>query len=431
LELKDLILKVFKEVEKNKDEIIQVCRDLIRIDTTNNPPLKVGKEKQGQEYIAGKLREIEFKDITIFEPNEEKLSKFKGYVPSTDWAGRYAGRPNVVATLGKGNGKSMILNGHIDTVTQGPLELWKHDPFRAEMIGRRIYGRGAADMKSGLAAMLMASKSVKDVEGIQGKVIFESAVDEEGGGNGSLACAVEGYSADAAIVAEPSKMEICCAHRGVLIGRIEVTGKAAHASSKAKGVSALDKGIKVLHELSNLEKWRRNHAKPHPLLQKPIILAGKFQAGEQVNMVPVKCTIDIDVKYLPSEVDEDGEGSNVKNQIENWILSTSKRDAWLKQHPPRIEFLYDLPPSNIPVQHPLISTIKTAYQTLFAGHTPKVVGLQAWSDMYHLINHNTPAVIFGPGDMENSAHQVDEYVDIQELVNATKVIAGTIATWCR
>jgi len=240
--LKELILKVSKEVDKNKDEIVEVCRDLIKIDTTNNPPLKVGKEKQGQEYIARKLREIGFKEITMFEPNEEKLSKFKGYVPPMDWPDRYFGRPNVVATLGSGNGKSIILNGHIDTVTQGPLELWTRDPFHAEIEGGKIYGRGAADMKGGLAAMLMASEFAKDVQGIQGKVVFESVVDEEGGGNGSLACAVEGYSADAAIVAEPSKMEICCAHRGVLIGRIEVTGKAAHASNKDEGVSALDKG---------------------------------------------------------------------------------------------------------------------------------------------------------------------------------------------
>lgn len=429
--MKDLVLKIIKETDKNSDEIVQVCRDLIRIDTTNNPPLKVGKEKQGQEYIVKKLREVGFKEITLFEPDEGKLSKLKGYVPPGDWTDRYAGRPNVVATLGSGNGKSIVLNGHIDTVTPDPLELWKHNPFHAEIDGGRIYGRGAADMKGGLTAMLMGVEFAKAVQGIQGKVIFESAVDEEGGGNGSLACAVEGYSADAAIVAEPSKMEICCAHRGVLIGRIEVTGKAVHASSKDKGVSALDKGVEILHELSRLEKWRRTHAKRHPLLQKPIILAGKFQAGEQVNMVPAKCTIDVDVKYLPNEVDKEGAGSRVKKQVEKWILSSSERDPWLKLHPPRVQFLYDLPPSSIPVQHPLISTIKAAYGMLFDGHVPKVVGLQAWSDMYHLNTHNTPTVIFGPGDVENSAHHVDEYVGIQELIDATKVIAATIATWCR
>jgi acetylornithine deacetylase len=428
--LRDLILKAFKEVEKNKHEVIDVCRDLIRIDTTNNPSLKIGNEKQGQDYVARKLAEIGVRDILRFEPNEEKLSKLKGYVPSPDWKRRYAGRPNVVGILGSNAGRSLILNGHIDTVTPGPLELWQHNPFGAEIDKGRIYGRGSCDMKGGLAAMLIALKIAREIQGIQGKVIFESAVDEEGGGNGSLACAAEGYSADAAIVAEPTNLRICRAHRGVLIGRVEVYGKAAHASEKYEGVSALDKGVEILRELSLLEQWRRDHVEPNPLLDKPIILAGKFQAGDQVNIVPSKCTIDIDVKYLPSEVDEEGTGSKVKDQVEKWILKESEKDSWLKLHPPKVEFLYDLPPSSIPADHPLISAINSVHSLLFGGRTTSVIGFQAWSDMYHLNSHNTPAVMFGPGDVK-SAHQTDEYIDVQELIDATKVLCGLIISWCR
>lgn len=428
--MRDLILKAFKEVEKNRHEVIEVCRDLTRIDTTNNPSLKIGNEKQGQDYVARKLAEIGVRDIKRFEPNEEKLGKLKGYVPSLDWKRRYAGRSNVVGTIGSNAGRSLILNGHIDTVTPGPLELWQHNPFGAEIDKGKIYGRGSCDMKGGLAAMLMALKIALEIQEIQGKVIFESAVDEEGGGNGSLACAAEGYSADAAIVAEPTNLRICRAHRGVLIGRIEVYGKAAHASEKYEGVSALDKGVEILRELSLLEQWRRDHVEPDPLLEKPIILAGKFQAGDQVNIVPSKCTIDIDVKYLPSEADEEGAGSKVKDQVEKWILKESEKDSWLKLHPPKIEFLYDLPPSSIPADHPLISAINSVHSLLFGGRTTSVIGFQAWSDMYHLNSHNTPAVMFGPGDVK-SAHQTDEYIDVQELIDATKVLCGLIISWCR
>jgi acetylornithine deacetylase len=425
-----MILKAFKEVEKNRHEVIDVCRDLIRIDTTNNPSLKIGNEKQGQDYIERKLAEIGIRDVLRFEPNEEKLSKLKGYVPSPDWKRRYAGRSNVVGTIGSNAGRSLILNGHIDTVTSDPLELWQHNPFGAEIDKGKIYGRGSCDMKGGLAAMLMALKIAREIQEIQGKVIFESAVDEEGGGNGSLACAAEGYSADAAIVAEPTNLRICRAHRGVLIGRIEVYGKAAHASEKYEGVSALDKGVEILRELSLLEQWRRDHVEPHPLLEKPIVLAGKFQAGEQVNTVPSKCTIDIDVKYLPSEVDEDGAGSKVKDQVEKCLLKQSEKDSWLKLHPPKIEFLYDLPPSSIPADHPLISAINSVHSMLYGGRPASVIGFQAWSDMYHLNSHNTPAVMFGPGDVK-SAHQTDEYIDVQELIDATKVLCGLIISWCR
>jgi acetylornithine deacetylase len=428
---KDIVLKAFKETEKNKREIIEILRDLIRIDTTNNPPQRVGKEGQGQEYLIKILNEIGFKDIVSFEPDEETLSRLKGYVPPVNWSKRYAGRPNVIGTLGSGNGRSLILNGHIDTVTSGPRDLWHYNPFGGEIDEGKIYGRGAADMKSGLIAMLMAAKFAQAVEGIQGKVIFESVVDEEGGGNGSLSCAAKGYSADAAIIAEPTKLKICSAHRGVLIGRIEITGKAAHASRKDEGVSALDKGVEILKQLSLLEQWRKEHVEPHPLLEKPTILAGKFQAGDQVNIVPPKASIDIDVKYLPSEVDQEGAGSKVKEQVENWILNASNKDPWMKLHPPKVEFLYDLPPSSIAGDHPLLSTIKEVYTMLFGGRTPQVAGFQGWSDMYHLNSHKTPAVMFGPGDMEKSAHQLDEYVEIQELIDATKLLCGIIIAWCR
>jgi acetylornithine deacetylase len=430
LVLRDRILRAFREVEKNRREITDVCRDLIRIDTTNHPSLKVGNEKKGQEYIAKKLGEIGFERIDLFEPDEEELRNLRGYVPAQDWTNRYTGRQNVVGTLGGGAGKSIILNGHIDTVTAGPLGLWQHRPFGGELDGDKIYGRGAADMKSGLTALLMATKCAQATGGLNGKVIFESVVDEEGGGNGSLACTTKGYSADAAIVAEPTKLRICSAHRGVLIGRIEIIGKAAHASRKDEGVSALEKGVEVLRQLSLLEQYRKEHVGLHPLLEKPTILAGKFQAGDQVNIVPPKCTIDIDVKYLPSETDEDGGGSKVKEQLKKWVLDASEKDPWLKEHPPKIDFLYDLPPSSTSVDHPLISTIRNVYADLFGGRAAKVVGFQAWSDMYHLNSHNTPAVMCGPGDMDASAHQIDEHVEVQELIDATKLLCGVIIAWC-
>jgi acetylornithine deacetylase len=426
----DLILKAFKEVDKSKHEIIETCRDLIRIDTTNNPSLKVGNEKRGQEYIAKKLSEIGFTTIDQFEPDEEKLRNLRGYVPAQDWTNRYAGRENVVGTIGSGGGRSMILNGHIDTVTAGPRQLWQHNPLGGELDGGKIYGRGAADMKSGMTALLMATKCAKAVGGIKGKLILESVIDEEGGGNGSLACATKGYTADAAIVAEPTKLRICTAHRGVLIGRIEIIGKAAHASYKEEGVSALEKGVEVLKQLSLLEEYRRDHVEPHPLLQKPTILAGKFQAGDQVNIVPPKCTIDIDVKYLPSETDEEGGGSRVKEQLQKWILDASERDPWLKEHPPKVDFLYDLPPSSTSVDHPLVSTIKNIHADLFGGEPAKVTGFQAWSDMYHLNSSKIPAVMCGPGDVDASAHQIDEYVQVQELIDATKLLCGVIIAWC-
>jgi acetylornithine deacetylase len=429
-EMRDLILKGFKEVERRRHEVIETCRELIRIDTTNNPSLKVGKERRGQEYIARKLKEIGFPTIDSFEPDEGKLKDLRGYVPAPDWTGRYAGRENVVGTIGGEAGKSIILNGHIDTVTAGPKELWQHNPHGGELDGGKIYGRGAADMKSGMAALLMATKCANEVGGIKGKVIVESVVDEEGGGNGSLACSAKGYSADAAIVAEPTRLRICTAHRGVLIARIEIIGKAAHASRKEEGVSALEKGVEILRQLSLLEQYRREHVDLHPLLEKPTILAGKFQAGDQVNVVPPKCTIDIDVKYLPSEVDDLGGGSRVKEQLEKWVLEASEKDPWLKEHPPKIDFLYDLPPSSTPVDHQLVSTINSVYADLFGGQTAKIVGFQAWSDMYHLNSTKTPAVMCGPGDMDESAHQIDEYVEVDELIDATKLLCGVIIAWC-
>ena len=137
---------------------------------------------------------------------------------------------------GEGKGRSLILNGHVDTVPPGDTTLWKHNPFGGEIEGDRIFGRGSVDMKGGISAMIMAVKFIKEAKiRLKGDIILQCVVDEEGGGNGTLACVDRGYKADAAIVTEPTNLKIMIAHRGAMHLRVKVKGKSTHACFRWEG----------------------------------------------------------------------------------------------------------------------------------------------------------------------------------------------------
>lgn len=410
--------KILKIVEAEKLEAIKFLRKLISFDSQVIEQGKGGNEGTVQRYLAKEFKKLGA-EVDIFKPDNKRLRKYTDFNPGHD----YTNRPNVAAVLkGEGGGRSIILNGHIDTVSSGNLAHWKYNPYEGKIAGRKIFGLGAVDMKGGLSAMIMAVKSIKAAKiKLKGDIIFQSVVDEEGGGNGTLACVDRGYKADAAIIAEPTNLEICAAHRGAMHLKIRVKGLSTHACLKQKGVNAIEKMVVLMKSLEGLEKvWLKR--KKHPLLPSPTITFCQLSGGAGASIIPEECEAKVNIKYLPAEKKKD-----VQKEIKKRIKNISNFDSWLKKHPPELTWLLNTSPYETETSHPLVGILKeSAMEVIGKG---KVTGLPSGADARILNNiGHIPAFIFGPGDL-SQAHHVNESLSIREYINAIKIFSLVISKW--
>jgi len=416
----DIKRRVLKQIERDREEIVGFLQKLISI------PSVTGNEKEIQEFISEKLNQMGL-SVDVWEPDVNELRKHLGYVPVTN---DYKNRPNVVGVkMGKGKGKSLLFNGHVDVIPPGSLDAWRYKPWGGEVKHGRIYGRGSSDMKSGLAAMTMALDAIiKSETELKGDVILEYTVDEELSGNGTLACVLRGYKADAGISCETSSLRVQPASIGRIWFEIFVRGKPAGIQRRWEGVNAIVEGYKIVQAVSALEKMRIAKLS-HPLYPDtrealPCIVC-MFQAGSYPSAFPETCLLKGSIATLP------GEGSEVvKKTFVEYMHEVAQSDPWLKQHPPEIKFTgYFAEPSEIPVSHPIVQTVSHNFKGL-TNKDPIISGRNGAADTRFLNKYGeTPSVIFGPG-LTEQMHAIDEWVQIDDLMIATKVLALTILDWC-
>jgi acetylornithine deacetylase len=279
-----------------KEEAIALLLDLVR------EPSLLGQEAGAQAVVRQAFERLSL-DVHEFPIDEAKLRQHPGYSPSIV---SYEGRHNVVGShrpAGAVSGRSLILNGHIDVVPVGAPVLWTHPPFSGHIDGDRLYGRGAADMKAGIVAFTMAIQALRRL-GLEpaAPVYLQSVVEEECTGNGALACLVEGYRADAAIITEPIGAMVTC-QMGVMWFAIEVLGKPVHASVAHTGVGAIDFSLYLFAALKDLERrWNEPKSRHHYYLrhEHPVNFnLGKIQGGEWASSVPTQCRSDIRIGFYP------------------------------------------------------------------------------------------------------------------------------------
>jgi acetylornithine deacetylase len=416
---------IFKAVEKNKKKYLDFLKNLISADTHVESMGKSGKEINGQRIIINKFKELGA-DLDIFEPNYKDISKYKEVNPSHN----YKDRPNVVGVIkGTGGGKSLLVNGHIDTVPFDNLDSWICHPLEPVVRNGNLYGRGTCDMKGGLAAAILAIEIIRELGiKLKGDVILESVVDEEGGGNGTLACIAKGYKADAAIIPEPTQLKLSPAHMGWLMYEIEFTGKAIHCGLKWKGVNAIEKCMKVMQGLLELErKWA--FIKRHPYLPPTNITFGTINGGTSGSTVPDKCTLNMAMMLPPCEVKGDWMYSEVEAEFMHEIENIVNSDDWLKENPPKMT-LYQLGSAfDIGCNHPIYHCVSDNFKKL-KFEEPSLYGLESGADARLLTNYgNTPTLIFGPGSIEN-AHSVNEFIELQQYYDAIKILSLSIIDWC-
>lgn len=419
--------KVIRFIDKRRNDIVRLTRALVKIPSVNTPP--TGGEKKCQLFIRDKLRLLGLK-TDVFTPDDVPgLKESRYYNPGR----QYGGRPNVVGALrGTGGGRSILLTGHVDVVSPGKPERWHYPPWDAVVANGRIYGCGAADMKAGLAAQISALECIVDCGiRLKGDVLFASVVDEEFGGmNGSLACVARGYRADAAILSEPTRLAIQPASAGGIQYKIRVTGKTAFEGEKEKGVNAIEKMCKVIRILGRLERARNRRERKHPLfvaypIPSPIVVIAVQGGDSKVGGVAETCSIEVWHGAVPGETEKE-----VMAELRHFIHQGIVGDAWLRHTPPVIEPVIKwIDPCAISVSHPIVKKISSAVKNV-TGKTPDLQGMRGACDLSRFITAgNIPAVVFGPGNV-SLAHMPDEFVPIEEIIAAAKIIALTILAWC-
>lgn len=412
--------KILAEIDASKEGAIAFLQKMVAI------PSVTGDEAAIQKFVSGHMKSIGL-SVDMWETNWEELKKHPGYRPVDRG---YAGRPNIVGTLkGTGGGRSLILNGHTDVIPVGKGEGWSDDPWSGTIRNGRIYGRGACDMKSGVASHILAVEYLKKL-GLtpKGDVMINVVIDEEVSGHGTLDTVIRGYHADAGISGETSDLAVQPACIGRIWFEIEIHGKPAGIQQRYLGVSGIDLGNTIAKAVADLEATRIATV-THPLYPSAIdslpCIVGSFQAGGYPSAFPANCLLKGSIGTVPGE---DHEG--VKRSLVERVAKAAEADSWMKDHPPVVRFVgYDAEASEIPRNHPIVETVSRCY-TEVTGKEPVISGRQGAADTRFLnLYGKTPTVIFGPGSTA-VMHADDEWVSIDDYMTAIKVMALSIYDWC-
>ena len=346
-----------------------------------------------------------------------------------DWPGEEMPRdslPIVIGRLGTPGGRRLVLVGHVDVVPTGDPSTWTRDPWAAERDADRLYGRGAVDMKGGVAAILGALHALARAglaPRLGGEILFASVPSEEDGGQGMLAAIRAGVTGDMAVITEPTGLDIVIAHAGAITFRLTVPGRAAHASVRREGVSALD-NLQTLVRALQADETALNGAETDPLMTVHGLpyatIIGKVSGGDWASTV-----IDRIVAEGRYGVKLGQSWRDAERDLLRCIDDANESDPFLRDHPATVELTGGrFSSARIPADHPLATGLAGVAGPML-GRAIAFQGEPYGADMRLLVNEGgTPTVIFGPGD-KRVAHSADEWVSVDEVV----ACARTLAVW--
>jgi acetylornithine deacetylase len=399
------------------DQIEADLRELIRI------PSITGSEEAIQDAMERLFGEIGLETKRI-------VTDPVAFADDPDFPGAEMPRtslPVVTGRLGRAGGKRILLVGHVDVVPPGDPSTWSVDPWSAEVRDGRMYGRGACDMKGGVVAILAAVRAIVASGGVgelDGELLVVSVPSEEDGGQGMLAAIRAGCTGDAAIITEPTELDVVIAHAGAITFRLTVPGRAAHASTRREGVSALD-NLYTLIQALEADETARNAAETDPLmtvLDLPYAtMIGKVEGGEWASTVLDRVVAEgrygvrLGQTWRDAEVD-----------LRACIDAACAADPFLRDHPVDVELTGGkFSSSRIPADHPLPVSLGAACEATL-GRRPALIGEPYGADMRLLVNEGaTPTVIFGPGNVR-VAHSADEYVSLAEVVDCARALVAWV-----
>jgi len=426
--------KILNYINKNKNWIVDKVIEIASVNTINTPPS--GNENNGQDILMEIFRGMDL-EIDRFSP--DSVPGFKEsdiYLKGRD----YTNRDNLVGFIGHSNTPTIIFNGHIDTVPSHMFTWTKTKPFEPKLINNKIYGLGVSDMKGGIISSIYALKSIIDLNiPIKGKVIIESVVDEEfGGANGSLACVKKGYTGDFAIIAEPTSMNICISNVSSKVIEVRISGSKGlnYFGDKTESISPILIAADLIHSLKDYEEFlnsKKDKYMVYRSIEKPInflfsdIIAGDI-APDKIITNPEECKIRA---YLMnySDVNRDDfmnmmlafikKNPSLENYIKNGIIVFEDKHRFIEGG----DLNLAIPKNKKFIQSIVENGKKMAKKEL------KTSAALGGTDFFAFNNYgHTPVVVLGPGG--GNLHAADEYVNLSDLIDLSKIYAGLIYDYC-
>jgi acetylornithine deacetylase len=396
-------------------------RELVR-----HPSVR-GQEHTCQDFIFKSLRERGFA-MDRWAIDTADIESHPGFSPVSV---SYDNAINVVGTHRPRTetGRSLILNGHVDVVPTGPLDMWEHPPFEPHEADGWLYGRGAGDMKAGIAANIFALDALKRI-GMQpaSTVYVQSVTEEECTGNGALAALTRGYRADAAIITEPVGESLVRTNVGVIWFRVHVKGHPVHVASASTGANAIDAAAFLIGELKKFEQQRNARKSNYPHFaefDKPInVNVGKIEGGDWASSVPAWCSFDVRTGLYPGE-----DPATESRAIEDFLRQASANHPFLSNNPPEVEFNgfmaegYELQPGSDAEM-----LLAAAHEATTSNDLASITSLAYLDARVFVLYDDTPCLVYGP--ISGNIHGFDEKVSIESIRNVTTTLALFIASWC-
>lgn len=416
-------------VDRRQDRLIEIIQKLVRIPSENTPP--TGAEQECQVWMARQFQEIGLKPELYEIDQVQGLKDHPLFYPGRN----YFGRCNLsVRRRGTGQGRSLLLSGHIDTVPAGSQD-WTENPFSGNIVGNRLYGRGSNDMKAGVATNLFVLECVEALNlPLAGDLLFESVIDEEfGGANGTLAGRLRGDNADAAILSEPSALRICPAQRGGQVVQLTFrskTGGVLQGKHFPKG--AIPQLTHFLDCVKDFAAQRSAHAPSHEMYQAspdpvPVSVTKVFTSPwgyREPITVPDIAQVEMYWQFMPGE-----SRAEIEREFNDWLRAMVDNAKDVFPQLPELNMpVRWLPGSAISASEPLVSELAACAEAVL-GTKPAIEGIGGPCDLFIFQQgFKTPAVIFGASG--GNTHAADEYVEIDSVVSAAKTILHFIAGWC-
>ena len=391
------------------ERVVTLTRELVRIRSVVES--EAGGSEQGvAAYITNALREMGL------NPTLEEVMP---------------GRPNLIcdwhgSAFDPQEHKTLMFEGHTDVVTEGDPSSWHHPPFEAQLVNGRIYGRGAADMKAGVAASICALEAVMRVAPeLPGRIRLGFVIDEEGMMTGIKHFIEKGWAqaVDGAIICEPEENELCLFQKGAMRVTVEVQGVMAHGAMPYAGVNPISALAEVIRRVEELERLEQSRLGEHPYLGlpwfTPTILRAPTGGEAQLNVMPERASVALDIRTLPEQDHDD-----LLAELQTIAAEVSQKDSRLTI---TVDCFESRPATQTPEDDPLVKAMEQVYPFMMET-APKYGGVPGATDGTFLHLAGVPIVTIGPGD-RTIPHQRDEFVEVREVVKAARLYAASVVTF--